>query len=132
MLTLYPCVAPTEKPSAGLADMHNIAAARDEDGYLLDLSDWTVPVAAALAMEQGIALTAAHWEVLNALRVFYQQFGLSPAMRPLCKYLKETLGTEKSGSLYLLQLFPERPNAPESPARIAARIAGLPKPENCL
>lgn len=106
--------------------------ARDEEGYLLHLQDWSVEVAGILAAEHGMTLTPSHWEVLNAVRIFYQRFGLSPAMRPLCKYLKDTLGAEKSGSVYLLTLFPEKVGTPESPARIAARIAGLPKPENCL
>lgn len=98
----------------------------DKEGFLLRLSDWNEQVAADIAAQEGIALTPLHWEVITALRAFYQQFELSPAMRPLCKYLKEKLGTNKSTSIYLLQLFPG------SPAKIAAKIAGLPKPDNCL
>ncbi|MEZ5539350.1 MAG: TusE/DsrC/DsvC family sulfur relay protein [Pseudomonadales bacterium] len=102
------------------------APACDEEGYLLNLADWNEAVANTLAEQSNIALTTAHWEVIHALRSFYQQFGLSPAMRPLCKYLKATLGAEKSSSIYLLQLFPG------SPAKLAAKIAGLPKPDNCI
>lgn len=98
----------------------------DEEGYLLDLADWQEAVAEALAASEGLTLTPAHWEVIHALREFHARFGLSPAMRPLCKYLKETLGPEKASSIYLLELFPG------SPAKRAARIAGLPKPDNCL
>ncbi|MBK8103931.1 MAG: TusE/DsrC/DsvC family sulfur relay protein [Cellvibrionales bacterium] len=98
----------------------------DQEGFLLDLTVWNQELATQIAQQCNIALTAAHWEVIHALRAFYQQFGLSPAMRPLCKYLKEKLGAEKSSSIYLLQLFPG------SPAKLAAKIAGLPKPDNCL
>jgi len=98
----------------------------DEEGFLLDLTAWQPELATHIAEQCGIALTEAHWEVIHHLRNFYQQFGLSPAMRPLCKYLKEKLGAEKASSIYLLQLFPG------SPAKIAAKIAGLPKPDNCL
>ena len=101
-------------------------APRDAEGFLCHLEDWSEQAAAILAQEEGITLTAAHWEVINSLREFYAAFGLSPAMRPLNKYLKEKLGPEKSGSIYLLQLFPG------SPAKLAAKIAGLPKPDNCL
>jgi len=98
----------------------------DKEGFLLDLSIWNRDIAAQIAGQCHIVLTQAHWEVIDALRDFYQKFGLSPAMRPLCKFLKEKLGQEKSSSIYLLQLFPS------SPAKIAAKIAGLPKPDNCL
>lgn len=98
----------------------------DEEGFLLDLAAWNRDIAAQIAEQCHVTLTPAHWEVIDTLRDFYQQFGLSPAMRPLCKYLKEKLEPEKSSSIYLLQLFPG------SPAKIAAKIAGLPKPDNCL
>ncbi len=98
----------------------------DNDGFLLNLSDWSEAVAAELARREGIELTPAHWEILWALRDFYQQYDLAPAMRPLSKHLKQTLSADKSGSIYLLTLFPG------SPAKIAAKIAGLPRPENCL
>ena len=39
---------------------------------------------------------------------------------------KEEWGKEKGSSMYLLQLFPG------SPAKIGSKIAGLPKPDNCL
>jgi tRNA 2-thiouridine synthesizing protein E len=99
---------------------------RDAEGFLCDLSDWNMSAAEIIAKEEGILLTDEHREVIHALRDFYTQFGLSPAMRPLTKYLKEKLGKEKSTSIYLLALFPG------SPAKIAAKIAGLPKPDNCL
>lgn len=98
----------------------------DKDGFLVNLNDWNTEVAQQLAANEQLELTAAHWEVLNALREFYAEFDLSPAMRPLTRYLKEKLGADKATSLYLLQLFPG------SPAKIAAKIAGLPRPENCL
>ena len=99
---------------------------RDAEGFLCNIAYWNTEVAGIIATEEGITLTDAHHEVIQALRNFYAQFGLSPAMRPFTKYLKEKLGKEKSTSIYLLQLFPG------SPAKIAAKIAGLPKPDNCL
>lgn len=98
----------------------------DNDGFLKQLYDWNPEVAAWLAQQEGIELSDAHWEIIEALRNFYQQYDVSPAMRPLSKYLKQTLSADKASSIYLLQLFPG------SPAKVAARIAGLPRPENCL
>ena len=98
----------------------------DKDGFLVELNDWNADVAAILAQDEGITLTDDHWEIINAIRAFYAEFDLAPAMRPLSRYIKQTLGAEKAGSIYLMTLFPE------SPAKKAARIAGLPRPENCL
>ncbi len=98
----------------------------DADGFLVDLSAWSEPLAQQLAELEGIELTDAHWELVFLIRKFYAEFDLSPAMRPLCKYVTSHLGVEKGRSIYLLQLFPG------SPAKRLAKIAGLPKPENCL
>ncbi|HEY7772439.1 MAG TPA: TusE/DsrC/DsvC family sulfur relay protein [Marinagarivorans sp.] len=100
--------------------------ALDDEGFLANLDDWSQPVAQQLAAQEGIELTEAHWEIITCLQQFYAEFELAPAMRPLTKYIALTLGKDKASSLYLLSLFPG------SPAKIAAKIAGLPKPENCL
>ena len=98
----------------------------DKVGYLLDLNDWSVDVAQALAEQAGIELSPEHWEILDLLRDFYQEFQLSPATRPLIKYTALKLGVDKGNSLHLNRLF----NG--TPAKLAAKLAGLPKPTNCL
>lgn len=98
----------------------------DNDGYLADITLWSPEIAAQLAALENIELTQAHWEVLHALRDFYQQYQIAPNQRPFVKHIAQTLGADKGNSLYLMQLFPE------SPARMAARIAGLPRPTNCF
>ncbi|SEQ25823.1 MULTISPECIES: TusE/DsrC/DsvC family sulfur relay protein [Pseudomonas] len=98
----------------------------DKEGYLLDLGDWSVEIAEELALREGLPLTPEHWEILHALRDFYAEFQLSPANRPLIKYIAQNLGPEKGNSLHLNLLFKG------SPAKLAAKLAGLPKPTNCL
>jgi tRNA 2-thiouridine synthesizing protein E len=100
--------------------------ARDRGGYLVDLSDWNESVAAALAREDGIELTDEHWALVELIRDFYRSYEVSPAMRVLVKHAREQLGEERGNSIYLLKLFPG------SPAKVLARIAGLPRPTNCL
>lgn len=102
------------------------AIALDNDGYLVNLNDWTPAVAAQLALQEKIVLTNAHWEIINLLQAFYQEYQISPAMRALVKYTENNLGIDKGKSIYLLSLFPP------SPAKIASKIAGLPRPTNCL
>ena len=98
----------------------------DPEGYLVNRQDWSETVAEALAAEEGIALTEAHWEVIRVLRDFYARFEQAPAMRPLVKAVGQALGPEKGRSIHLMRLFPG------SPAKVGARLAGLPKPTNCL
>ncbi|MCP3752815.1 TusE/DsrC/DsvC family sulfur relay protein [Pseudomonas sp. SBB6] len=100
--------------------------ALDKDGYLVELSDWSEEVATALAAHEDLELTAEHWEVLALLRDFYQEFELSPATRPLIKYTALKLGADKGNSLHLNRLFKG------TPAKLAAKLAGLPKPTNCI
>ncbi|MFU0823027.1 MAG: Sulfurtransferase [Pseudomonas lundensis] len=83
-------------------------------------------MATALAVQNDIELTPDHWEILQLLRNFYDEFQLSPATRPLIKYTALKLGAEKGNSLHLNRLF----NG--TPAKLAAKLAGLPKPTNCL
>ena len=98
----------------------------DQDACLCHLADWTPQVAQALAAREKIELTDAHWEILHLLQQFYAQFQLSPANRALVKYVALNLGKEKGNSLYLNGLFNGMP------AKLAARLAGLPKPANCF
>lgn len=100
--------------------------ALDREGNLAVLDDWSEDVARALAAEADIVLQDAHWEILLLVRDFYKKRGLSPVMRILVKLVERELGPTKGNSLYLLSLFPG------SPARVVARIAGLPRPVNCL
>jgi tRNA 2-thiouridine synthesizing protein E len=45
----------------------------------------------------------------------------------LLKYLSQQLGTQKSSSIYVMQLF-----GGGTPAKSIAKLAGLPKPPNCI
>lgn len=102
------------------------AVERDHEGYLLNSLDWDEPLAEALADEEKIPLSAEHWDVIRLLRQFYLDFEQSPAMRILVKQIGLQLGKDKGNSIYVMGLFPP------SPARVASKIAGLPKPLNCL
>ena len=99
---------------------------RDADGFLLEQADWNEHVATVLAREEGLTLTPAHWEILHMLQHYYREHEHAPAMRALVNLTRRTLGPDKGRSVYLLGLFPG------SPARMAAKIAGLPRPAHCL
>ncbi len=104
--------------------------ALDKDGYLKNLDAWNHAVAEALAEQDGLNLTDEHWQILHLLQEFYREFELSPAMRPLIKYVGVKLGSDKGKSIYLMKLFGQ--SSGQSPALIASRLAGLPRPTNCM
>lgn len=106
--------------------MTSAHAQLDKDGFLRDIRAWDTSLAGELAEICHIELTDAHWEVVTALREFYATTEVAPSMRPFVKLVRDRLGTDKGNSIYLMQLFGS------SPAKTAARIAGLPKPTNCL
>ena len=98
----------------------------DKDGFLVDLADWDEHAASILAANEDIQLSEPHWEVIYLLRAFYAATEVSPAMRPFVKLVKDKLGQDKGNSIYLMELFGS------SPAKMAAKCAGLPRPTNCL
>lgn len=101
--------------------------ARNNEGFLENANDWTADVATVIAQDENISLEGKHWEIINFLRSFYKAHEMSPpSNRLFVKAVKEALGEKKGNSIYLMQLFSG------TPAKTACRIAGLPRPTNCL
>jgi len=98
----------------------------DEEGYLVNLGDWSEEVANFIAKQEGLEMTENHWEVVNFLRKYYEEYQIAPAVRVLTKAIGKTLGADKGNSQYLYELFPY------GPAKQACKIAGLPKPTGCV
>ena len=98
----------------------------DEEGYLLNLAEWTKEAAEHMAEEEKVPLTDSNWEVINFLREYYNEYQIAPAVRVLTKAIGKKFGAEKGNSKYLYDLFPY------GPAKQACKIAGLPKPTGCI
>ena len=98
----------------------------DEEGYLIDLSLWEKDLAILIAADEDIDMESDHWEVINFLRQYYEDFQIAPAVRVLTKAIKKKMGPEKGNSKYLYELFPY------GPGKQACKIAGLPKPTGCI
>lgn len=100
---------------------------RNNEGFLEDAFAWNPEIAQIIAGEDEILLSEKHWEIIGFLRTFYEKHEISPpSNRLFVKAVREALGEEKGNSIYLMQLFPG------TPAKTACRIAGLPRPTNCL
>jgi tRNA 2-thiouridine synthesizing protein E len=92
----------------------------NDEGFFVDPNDWTEDMAPQLAAEAGIdELTDRHWQVLRFMRQEYFAKGTGPTVRVLGK-------TSGVPIKELYQLFPK------GPAKMAAKIAGIPKPRGCI
>jgi tRNA 2-thiouridine synthesizing protein E len=92
----------------------------DAEGFLTDPAQWNDEIAKAIATENGIAeLTERHWLVIHFMRDRYLQTGTAPSIR--------SLGKESGIPVKeLYELFPK------GPAKLAAKIGGIPKPKGCI
>ena len=91
-----------------------------DDGFFVDPSVWTEDMVPELAQREGIDdVTAGHWQVVRFMRKEYLEKGTGPSVRALGK-------TSGVSVKELYELFPK------GPAKIAARIAGIPKPKGCV
>jgi tRNA 2-thiouridine synthesizing protein E len=107
-------------------EVNGVAVELDEEGYLMNLEDWTAEVAKTFAAEDDIELSKEHWDIINFLREYYEEYQIAPAVRVLTKAVGKRLGKEKGNSKYLYSLFPF------GPGKQACKYAGLPKPTGCV
>ena len=98
----------------------------DEEGYITNLSDWSIDLANEIAKTENIDMNDEHWEVVNFLREYYDEYQIAPAVRVLIKAIKKSMGPDKGNNKYMYELFPY------GPAKQACKIAGLPKPTGCV
>jgi TusE/DsrC/DsvC family sulfur relay protein len=92
---------------------------RDAEGFLQKPEQWTEELGDEIAADLGITLTANHWKVIQFMRERYLSTGSAPSIR--------TLGKESGVPIKeLYQLFPK------GPAKLAAKIGGIPKPHGCI
>jgi dissimilatory sulfite reductase related protein len=92
----------------------------DAEGFLQKPEQWSEGIAAEIARADGItALTENHWKVIRFMRNRFLQTGSAPSIR--------TLGKESGvDTKELYRLFPK------GPAKLAAKIGGIPKPRGCI
>jgi TusE/DsrC/DsvC family sulfur relay protein len=91
----------------------------DDQGYLLE-PNYDAETVKVIAAAEGIALTDAHWEVINYLREEYKAHGHTPNFRNMLKGMQAIRPGADSKALY--DLFPL------GPAKQGAKVAGLPQP----
>ena len=92
----------------------------DAEGFLTDAGQWNETIGEAIARDNGVGeLTERHWLVVRFMRDRYLATGSAPSIR--------ALGKESGVPIKeLYQLFPK------GPAKLAAKIGGIPKPKGCI
>ena len=105
---------PTKKFAGSTVDVN-------DEGFFEDPTQWTKEMAPEIAEEYGVPtpLTDRHWEVIDLMRSEYFDKGTGPTVRKISKL--SDVSTKE-----LFQLFPK------GPAKLAALVAGIPKPKGCI
>ncbi len=105
-------------PTATLA---GVEVELNDEGFFVDPEKWTTDMVPQLAEEWGVPgpLTDKHWKVLDFMRQEYFEKGTGPTVRKLGK--ASGISVKE-----LYELFPK------GPAKLAARVAGIPKPKGCI
>jgi TusE/DsrC/DsvC family sulfur relay protein len=92
----------------------------NDEGFFTDPAAWTEEMAPQIAKAEGIdELTPRHWQVIRFMRHEYEAKGSGPTVRVLGKASGVSVKE-------LYQLFPK------GPAKVAAKVAGIPKPRGCI
>ncbi|MCY2685552.1 TusE/DsrC/DsvC family sulfur relay protein [Salinimicrobium sp. TH3] len=90
----------------------------NEEGYLLDFSQWNRQVGEEIAQKEGITMTPRHWEVIEWIQ---EQVKADKAL--------SIRGIKKSGVLDIKEFYALFPGGP---LKISTKIAGVPKPKSCI
>lgn len=102
------------------ATIAGVAVDLNDEGFFTDPNQWTKEIAVEIARNEGIeSLTDKHWTVIEFMRKEYFEKGTGATVRMLGK-------TSGVSVKELYELFPK------GPAKVSARIAGIPKPKGCI
>lgn len=92
----------------------------DEEGFMVDSTQWNEEIAAVLAAEIGVdPLTDRHWQIIQFCRKDFAEQGDAPTLRRITK--EAGIPTKE-----LYKLFPK------GPAKKVAYVSGLGKPTGCI
>lgn len=90
----------------------------NNEGYLMNFSDWNEEMAKEIAKEEDIDLTARHWDVLKYLQDQYKQ--------------DVPLSIRKVGKSGVVDIKEFYALFPKGPLKISSKIAGIQKPKSCI
>ena len=95
--------------------------ARDGDGFLINIDDWSEDVMYQMAESDGMEITEEIKTYIDKAREMYAESGTVPAVR---NFAKEFNMDRKASKLY--EVFQS------GPMKKIAKYGGLPKPTGCV
>jgi len=99
----------------------NYATLKNDDGYMVDPTQWSKEYAEWRADDLGIEMTDEHWSIVDLFREFIVEHAITPSSRIAQKEAKKRFGMD-SKKIYTLF-----PNGPKQ----ASMVAGGIKPSGC-
>ena len=93
--------------------------ARDGDGYLEDMNEWTPEIGKAMAEADDVEISDEQWEQIMKAREYFDENSTVPAIRKFAKYI----GVDQK------ILFKQWMTGPMKPI---TKYGGLPKPTGCV
>ena len=93
--------------------------ARDGDGYLESMDDWSAEIGRAMAEADGVEITDEKWEQILKAREYYEEFQSVPPIRKFAKFLDK----DQKEIFDLWMTGPMKP---------ITKYGGLPKPTGCV
>jgi TusE/DsrC/DsvC family sulfur relay protein len=94
----------------------------DQEGYILNMDDWSEGFARAQAAAEGLTLTDEHWDVIHFIRQFYEEHNVQAQVRDMIRHFREAWGPEHGNNHHLHAIFPMG-----GPQKQGNRIAGIRK-----
>lgn len=98
----------------------NNAISIDEEGYLIEPSDWNEDIARKFASQENIQMSEDHWEAIRFMRQYYSEHQVAPDVRHVMKHLAGCPGNESRNRIF--ELFPY------GYVKQACKIAGMKRP----
>jgi len=90
------------------------------DGCLSNMGDWAPQLVEQMASNDGLTLTEQHWDVINTMREYYDQYNTSPILKLLRREISKKFGADRASEAALSALFPK------GIQHQATRLAGIP------
>ena len=93
--------------------------ARDGDGYLTDMNQWTPEIGQAMADADEYTLDEGKWNHIMKAREYYEEHATVPPIRKFAKYVGED--QKEMFKMWLT-----------GPMKPITKYGGLPKPTGCV
>ena len=94
----------------------------DQEGYILNMDEWSEGFARAQAEQEKLLLTDEHWDVIHFIRTYYEEHNVQAQVRDMIRHFREAWGPERGNNHHLHEIFPMG-----GPQKQGNRLAGIRK-----